>query len=88
MQSPHRAQRLKHFTLGRHGHSKERKLRHSGAPRDSSCSAVVVTCDLYYLQTDSPREQVWVMSALDIAYPVPSLAHGWWYKLRYSVKEC
>lgn len=28
------------------------------------------------------------MSALDIAYPVPSLAHGWWYKLRYSVKEC
>lgn len=46
------------------------------------------TCDLYYLRTDSPRAQMWVMSALDIAYPVPSLVPGWWYKLRYSVKEC
>lgn len=90
MQSPHWAQRLKHFTWGRHGHSKERKCSHSDAPRESRSSAVVCkhNCDLYYLQTGSPWEQVWVTSALDIAYPVPSLAPGWWYELRYSVKEC
>lgn len=56
MQSPHWAQRLKHFTWGRHGHSKERKRSHSDAPQESRGSAVVCkhNCDLYYLQTGSP----------------------------------